>query len=177
MRALGPGSVSSVLKIVLDVVSFSMWVLLAVLLLGAFLALILPMDLGVWSDLVRQAGPGVRQAQGPMLAAGLVAFAALAGVVQYILDRLRRIFQTLTAGDPFQPENVRRLRAIGFALAALEGFTYLFRVVVSWVFHDNAGAPKLSVDVTPAFAVLVVFVLAEVFREGARLRSEAELTI
>jgi hypothetical protein len=177
MRALGPGSVSSVLKMVLDVVSFSLWVILAVLLLAAFLALVLPMDLAVWRDLVSQAGPGAGRAQGPMLAAGLLSFAALTGVVQFILDRLRRIFQTLTAGDPFQPENVRRLRAIGFALAALEGLTYLFRIVVSWVFHENAGSPKLTLDVTPAFAVLVVFVLAEVFREGARLRSEAELTI
>ena len=30
---------------------------------------------------------------------------------------------------------------------------------------------------TPVFSVLVVFVLAEVFREGARLRRESELTI
>ena len=30
---------------------------------------------------------------------------------------------------------------------------------------------------TAWFSVLVVFVLAEVFREGARLRREAELTI
>ena len=35
--------------------------------------------------------------------------------------------------------------------------------------------PKLSL--TAWFSVLVVFVLAEVFREGARLRREAELTI
>jgi len=177
MRALGPGSVSSVLKLVLDVVSFSLWVLLAVLLLAAFLALVLPVDLDVWRDIVSQAGPAAARAQGPMLAAGLASFAALAAVVQFILNRLRRIFQTLTAGDPFQPENVRRLRAIGFALVVLEGFTYLFRVVVAWVFRDDVGAPKFTLDLTPWFAVLVVFVLAEVFREGARLRSEAELTI
>ena len=30
---------------------------------------------------------------------------------------------------------------------------------------------------TPIFSVLIVFVLAEVFREGARLRRESELTI
>ena len=34
-----------------------------------------------------------------------------------------------------------------------------------------------SPNLTAWFAVLVVFVLAEVFREGARLRREAELTI
>jgi hypothetical protein len=32
-------------------------------------------------------------------------------------------------------------------------------------------------SLTSWFSVLVVFVLAEVFREGARLRREAELTI
>ncbi|HEX2801001.1 MAG TPA: DUF2975 domain-containing protein, partial [Phenylobacterium sp.] len=32
-------------------------------------------------------------------------------------------------------------------------------------------------NLTAWFSVLVVFVLAEVFREGARLRREAELTI
>ncbi|MGH6966531.1 MAG: DUF2975 domain-containing protein, partial [Phenylobacterium sp.] len=32
-------------------------------------------------------------------------------------------------------------------------------------------------NLTSWFSVLVVFVLAEVFREGARLRREAELTI
>ena len=37
--------------------------------------------------------------------------------------------------------------------------------------------PGLFDLVTPAFSVLVVFVLAEVFKEGARLRRESELTI
>ena len=36
---------------------------------------------------------------------------------------------------------------------------------------------KPSFSLTAWFSVLVVFVLAEVFREGARLRREAELTI
>jgi len=34
-----------------------------------------------------------------------------------------------------------------------------------------------SLNLTTWFAVLVILVLAEVFREGARLRNEAELTI
>ena len=34
-----------------------------------------------------------------------------------------------------------------------------------------------GISITAWFAVLVIFVLAEVFREGARLRNEAELTI
>ena len=38
-------------------------------------------------------------------------------------------------------------------------------------------APSLFDLVTPAFSVLVVTVLAQIFREGARLRRESELTI
>ena len=41
--------------------------------------------------------------------------------------------------------------------------------------HETQLAGGLNL--TTWFAVLVVFVLAEVFREGARLRREAELTI
>ena len=41
----------------------------------------------------------------------------------------------------------------------------------------HQGRPAGGVSLTAWFAVLVVFVLAEVFREGARLRREAELTI
>ena len=40
--------------------------------------------------------------------------------------------------------------------------------------HPRGG---LNLDFTPWFAVLVIVVLAEVFREGARLRRDAELTI
>ena len=32
---------------------------------------------------------------------------------------LRQIFSTLTAGDPFHPDNVQRLRLIGLTLALL----------------------------------------------------------
>jgi hypothetical protein len=35
----------------------------------------------------------------------------------------------------------------------------------------------VNLDFTSWFAIAVLFVLAEVFREGARLRREAELTI
>jgi hypothetical protein len=45
-----------------------------------------------------------------------------------------------------------------------------------WVF-PGLDRVEPSLSLTAWFSVLVVFVLAEVFREGARLRREAELTI
>jgi hypothetical protein len=46
------------------------------------------------------------------------------------------------------------------------------RAILHGAIHIGGG-----VSLTTWFAVLVIFVLAEVFREGARLRGEAELTI
>jgi hypothetical protein len=171
MRALGPGSVSSLLKLVLDVISFALWLTVGALVLAALLALLLPADLDIWKQVATR-GP-----RGPMLAAGLLAFTLYVGVVLYIVGRLQRIFTTLTAGDPFHPDNVTRLRAIGFSLAALELINYIVNLVSGWVFPDQFRSDHFPLNPTAWFAVLVVFVLAEVFREGARLRSEAELTI
>ena len=178
MRALGPGSVSSLLKLALDVISFALWAALAFLLVAAFIALLLPVDLGIWRKVVADEGAlGALQARGPLLAAGLVALAVYCGVVQYIVQRLRLIFATMTVGDPFRPDNVKRLRAIGIGLAVLELINYLTPMLTNAVFRSQIRGVHWSVNVTAWFAILVVFVLAEVFREGARLRSEAELTI
>jgi hypothetical protein len=118
--------------------------------------------------------------RGPILAATLLAADLyLAGAI-VIVGRLRRIFQTLIAGDPFHPDNVRRLRIIGGALAALEVGRYVFVAVGRLIASDvGLSGMRLSgqVNLTTWFAVLVIVVLAEVFREGARLRGEAELTI
>lgn len=171
MRALGPGSVSSLLKLVLDVIFFALWAALAALLVASLLALLLPGDLDVWREF------DAHGARGPMLSAGLLAFALYVAVVLFIIERVRRIFMTLTAGDPFHPDNVARLRSIGFALAALELINYVTNLVSGWVFRDQFKSVHFPFNPTAWFAVLVVFVLAEVFREGARLRREAELTI
>jgi Protein of unknown function (DUF2975) len=81
----------------------------------------------------------------------------------------------MTAGDPFHPDNVRRLRVIALVLALIEVNGYLFAALDHFVLHMRKAGPSL--DFTPWFAVLVIVVLAEVFREGARLRRDAELTI
>ncbi len=171
MRALGPGSVSTLLKIALDVICVLLWAALGVLLAAALLALLLPQDLDVWSEVTRAT------ARGPVLAGGIFAFAVSVAVVLFIVLRLRRIFSTLTAGDPFHPDNVLRLRAVGFALAALELLNYVTNLVSGWVLKDQLHSVRFPFHPTAWFAVLVVFVLAEIFREGARLRTEAELTI
>jgi hypothetical protein len=176
MRALGPGSVSSFLKIILDVV----YVALSVTAVAVALALVGVLVFTVNPDIF-----GLRGALGsaseavtsrPLLLGETLAAALYIAGVLVIVNRLRKIFATLTAGDPFDPENVRRLRVIGIMLGALELSRYAAALITEWI-APHQGRPTGGVNLTAWFAVLVVFVLAEVFREGARLRREAELTI
>jgi hypothetical protein len=177
MRAMGPGSVSSLLKIALDVVFFALWAVIGLLVLGAIAALLFPIDQNlVASAEVNGAIREIRITK-PILALGLTVAALYSAVIVFVVGRLRRVFATLTAGDPFHPDNIKRLRLIGLGLAALEAGNVLIPMgaaaLMPGVGREGAGWP----DLTAWFSVLVVFVLAEVFREGARLRREAELTI
>ena len=177
MRALGPGSVSSFLKIILDVIYVGLWVWVSLLALCAVGMLLLSFNPDIITAKLPVDGDLNKLIErGPLFAGGLAALALLSGGWMVIVERLKRIFATLTAGDPFHPDNVRRLRVIGLVLAALLVGDYVFTAMAHWL----APGEKFSeggFNLSAWFPVLVVFVLAEVFREGARLRREAELTI
>lgn len=174
MRALGPGSVSSFLKIILDVVYVALMIGVGAVALLALAALLFSFNPGVLAGVKLSEGAEIAD-RGPVLAGGLLAAGLYMGGVLVIVGTLRRIFATLTAGDPFHPDNVGRLRLIGLILAALELGRYAVWGIGAWLPWVREVRPTFSL--TAWFSVLVVFVLAEVFREGARLRREAELTI
>ncbi|MGE5597646.1 MAG: DUF2975 domain-containing protein [Hyphomicrobiales bacterium] len=178
MRTLGPGSISSFLKVILDVVYFALWIAVAVLAALTLLAILLSFNSDFLKGVIHITGDDGKEfaANGATMAAGLIAAGLYSGGVLVIVGRLRKIFVTLTAGDPFHPDNVRRLRVIGLVLAGLELGRYVFWAVSALLLPGVSRAGH-GFNLTTWFSVLVVFVLAEVFREGARLRSEAELTI
>lgn len=176
MRALGPGSVSSFLKIILDVVFFALWIGVAAVGLMMLAAIIFSFNPELLDNVTISTGDAEVAARGPFLLGGLLAMSLYLAGVLVIVERLRRIFSTLTAGDPFHPDNVRRLRVIGLVLAGLEIGRYVVWGVGAWAL-PGAEIDRPEFSLTAWFSVLVVLVLAEVFREGARLRREAELTI
>ncbi|HEY1425999.1 MAG TPA: DUF2975 domain-containing protein [Caulobacteraceae bacterium] len=175
IRALGPGSVSSFLKVILDVFYVVLWVLgliFAAVILGLLLISFDPQILPA-QVLAHASVQGMPP--GPLAAVALALVElSLIGVL-IIVQRLRRIFGAMTAGDPFHPDNVRRLRVIALVLALVEVNSYLIEGFSHLVLSERNQ--KFSLDLTGWFAVLVIVVLAEVFREGARLRRDAELTI
>jgi hypothetical protein len=99
-------------------------------------------------------------------------------VVHFVSRRLLMIVATVSTGNPFIIVNAARLRAIAWALLALELMHFAVGAVGSRI--SSAAAPlhlSWGFSLTRCFAVLLLFVLARVFEEGARMREELEGTV
>jgi hypothetical protein len=95
-----------------------------------------------------------------------------------VLRRLLAIVETVRAGDPFVAANAHRLQAIAWALVALQLLSLAIGAIARTV-----STPAHPVDVDAGFsisgwlAVLLTFLLARVFAEGARMRDDLEGTV
>ena len=182
MKALGQGSLASILKLVLDAVWYILWTalvlvaLLVVISAGTFVLGLLGYAPEGLSDLVSALTMTARAL--PVLIAEIVA-------LMVIIDRLRRIFATLIAGDPFVPENAGHLRVIAFAIIVYQIFRHVTQgaaaLILTLLGQPIAGGGEWKVtpdiDLGAWFAAVALLVFAEVFREGARMRQEQKLTI
>jgi hypothetical protein len=112
------------------------------------------------------------------LVIGLAGLAVIVPGVIFICLQLRRILLTLADGDPFVPENARRLSRVGIAIAVMELIRIATVMVVSTV-PTLVGdePPRLSTQFILWISVAALFVLSQVFREGTRLRDEEKMTI
>jgi len=182
MRTLGPGSIASLLKIALDVAYAVLWASLVLVVFAAAAGLLaLPFMIGHIDGHVTFDGhlsdAAALVAHWPMVAGAAVSIAVYLAALLIIIFRLRQVFATLILGDPFRPENVGRLRIVGLALISLQVAGYIVRLALVWAIPERSKHLDFTINLSGWFAILVVFVLAEVFREGARLRRDAELTI
>ncbi|HVZ30411.1 MAG TPA: DUF2975 domain-containing protein [Asticcacaulis sp.] len=173
MRFLGPRSISSLLKTALDVVYYGLFAFVILLFLVILCLLVLP---NVAAEMASRFELDVGLPTGWQAVVPLSLVVSLGGYL-LITHWTRQVFSTLAEGDAFHPDNTRRLRWIGFGLGGVEIFGYAARTLAVHVFHVPLEPVYGLRAVTTWFSVLVVFVLAEVFKEGARLRQEADLTI
>lgn len=90
-----------------------------------------------------------------------------------VLKRLLAIVKTIRGGDPFVTANASRLQAIAWVLFALN----LLSIVIGAI-AKAVSTPAHPLDIEAGFsingwlAVLLTFVLARVFAEGALMRKE-----
>lgn len=95
------------------------------------------------------------------------------GVVLFVVNRLLEILKTLRLETPFVKENAVRFRRVGFALIFGEAAKIILGIMGA-VF--DADIDK-GIEITNLIAIAAVFVLSEVFLEGARMKEEQELTV
>ena len=95
-----------------------------------------------------------------------------------VLARLRDIVETVRLGDAFTPVNAGRLRSVAWAVMGLEVLHLCVAGVAAAV---SSAAQGLDIGWAPSLtrwlAVLLLFVLAQVFEEGARMREDLEGTV
>jgi Protein of unknown function (DUF2975) len=95
-----------------------------------------------------------------------------------ILKRLLAIVETVRGGDPFVAANASRLQVVAWVLLALQLLSLIIGAVAKAVsspahpLHINAGF-----SITGWLAVLLTFLLARVFSEGALMREDLEGTV
>jgi DUF2975 family protein len=95
-----------------------------------------------------------------------------------ILKRLLAIVETVRAGDPFVAANANRLQAIARALLVLQLLSLVIGAIGKAV---STPAHPLHLDagfsINGWLAVLLTFLLARVFAEGALMREDLEGTV
>lgn len=117
-----------------------------------------------------------------LVVAGILAVCAALGFVFF--RTLYRIVGSVGDGDPFTPANAQRLSTMGWIIVAVHIAMLPLVGIVAWVAraaeklggesHIHVGS---GFDIGSILMALILFILARVFREGARMREELEGTV
>ncbi|AQR60960.1 hypothetical protein BZG35_04280 [Brevundimonas sp. LM2] len=103
--------------------------------------------------------------------------AAVVGTLStwWVINRLRRIFLAVNQGDAFEPANVNRLRGAGLGLIGVQISTAI--LTFSAPLAEGAAERDYDINLGAWLGILIVFMLAEVFRQGAAMRDDAQMTV
>ena len=120
------------------------------------------------------------------LSALLVVTAVLMVIGFFFVKLLKQIVETVGEGDPFVPVNATRLTRMGWLTLAVQVLTVPLAAAGMWAFkvtepiRDNDGETLVidhGLDFGGLILMLTLFILARVFREGARMRADLEGTV
>lgn len=122
-------------------------------------------------------------AKHPLLTAGIgltvmTNFAAMF----FFFGKMRALIESASKGDPFVPDNARRLNDMALLLLGSQVLTVIvgeLRVyALSLIAPQSEGTWDISPnDLTGFLIVLVLFILARVFRHGAAMREDLKGTV
>jgi DUF2975 family protein len=147
---------------------------------GVFILAMLVASLAAPQLLLRALKIAETETSSPMGAVRLIMISGIisAMIGRVILWRLQEIVETVSDGDPFVTGNANRLEKIAWSLLALEVLHVLIGAMAASVSPENPPIDvDLSISLTRWIAVLMLFVLARVFDQGARMRADLEGTV
>ncbi len=117
-------------------------------------------------------------------AAAVVAGLCCVVLVVFTFRAIEGIVDTAISGDPFVNENADRLARVGWLLLALSGVGFVAGGVIKLMVEHLVPANlhhhvDFGFGTSPSelLVVLLVFVLAQIFRRGSEMRAELEGTV
>ena len=158
------------------------WFLLVVMAIGCGATLLaIPAVLldigGITADLAAQGAPP--ETRWLIVLVLLGAFALLAMLVQFF-RYLLRIIDTVRDGDPFVPDNAKRLTIMAWLMLAVQVVALPLTglgVYITKTVGENPGTIDADFDASGFVLVLTLFILARVFRHGTAMRDDLEGTV
>ncbi len=199
MKALGRHSISSLLRVGLEVAWYLLIVIGVVIVAGSLTGLagdppgaridlqvpfaidasayeIVSQELGISGAVIRDAAGKLvfRSTSGPLVLVWLCLVGLWIGAALIILYQLRKFFDTLVAGSPFVSENARRLRLIGLVIVAVEIFRVLLVFGQSLYLRAHIATIGISLrnDPRPHLGVLFLGLVMLVIAEVFRRGTE-----
>ncbi len=172
IKAIGKGSLATILAVGLHVVRIVMWLGLMGLTVALVLAPVTPVLIG-WLSGVDGVSADIDVDIGPGDYVELLRHFITFAVLLYVVERLLELLRTLRFGSPFVKENAVRFRRVGWALLFGESSKIVIGVLAI-IYDADVDA---GIDLITLISIAAVFVLAEVFHEGARMKEEQDLTV
>ncbi len=109
--------------------------------------------------------------------------AAVVGTAFVFFGKLRQIINTVGEGDPFVPENADRLNMMAWMLLGIYllggAASGVALFVANWVrqIEDAQFTVAGGFDLTSILMIIILFILARVFKHGAEMREDLEGTV
>jgi DUF2975 family protein len=183
-KALGPNSISSSLGQLIKIgyVLVALWVASTVVV--AFISLVVFIVFTARSQAPPPALKYLEMTWTVGIPDVLYRLAMAFGAV-VILRSLRALFDALAQNQPFAAGNAEHLRKIWVTLVVVEIVrigAFIAAGVLTTLYISGAASPlpeeiRSPIDLYRWFVIFVVLILAEVFRQGTRLREDSDFTV
>lgn len=114
----------------------------------------------------------------------LITYGCVAWVFKLLSEIFKSLSQSIKEAQFFDLENYTKIKRIGFISFGFHVYGFVESICIAWLFIDELSiggkavsyGPDLS-DLSHLFPILIIFVVAEVYKAGIKLKEESELTI